>query len=247
MTLKKLKEAVDRDRERAQVTRGRRRGMPFQRSQSKPQDGLSYETLERLATPVIEGLESSQDENEAKDLDAILDEMLQKEGLSSGAPSLNEFDELEEEEEEEDLDDEDEVDDDDDDDAELELDDVADAVRFDGSGGGGSGVKRAVIPARGFHEEVIQMGGVTPSKVSWSFKVESGDVGFVAAFRPEGDQKNDAGAISVVVPWTRCRSRREHTGQWQLTGDGCRGALTLRWDNSYSRVRSKAITFDVQK
>mmetsp|Transcript_62243 Transcript_62243/g.124763 ORF Transcript_62243/g.124763 Transcript_62243/m.124763 type:complete len:776 (+) Transcript_62243:333-2660(+) len=234
MTLKKLKEAVDKDRERqAQAKRGRRAA---QRWRGKKQEGLSYATLERLSQPeTLDSVESSEHSgDESTDLDEILNEMLQTEGFKVPLKHFEESEEVEEDDE-----------DDDDDGSEFDLDSVAeDSVE---SGGGDTGMQRVVVHARGIHEEVIQVGGGASSMVSWTFQVGSGDVAFVAAFCPETDGEGAEAANTVVVPWARYRNRRVHSGEWRLPVDETRGTLTLRWDNSYSRVRSKVIKFDVKK
>jgi len=66
-------------------------------------------------------------------------------------------------------------------------------------------------------------------------------VGFVATFQPEGAPGDDP---AIVIPFARCQSRQVHSGTWRCSE---RGVFTLKWDNSYSRIRNKPITFDIKK
>lgn len=77
---------------------------------------------------------------------------------------------------------------------------------------------------------------------SFFIKVESGDVGFVATFVRDGTNEKH-----TVTPWSRCRNRLVHTGDWEISPKLGRGILTLNWDNSYSRIRPKAITFSISR
>ena len=76
-------------------------------------------------------------------------------------------------------------------------------------------------------------------------QVESGDVGFMVSFTPDGEGSDKA--IEVAVPWSRRPHRIVHRGEWRLPANFPGGIVTLHWDNSYSRLRSKAVTIDFQR
>ncbi len=71
--------------------------------------------------------------------------------------------------------------------------------------------------------------------------METGDVGFTALFVADDSE----GAPLEVVPWSRRQSKMVHRGDWQQRGG--RGMLILRWDNSYSRLRAKVVTLEIQR
>ena len=84
-----------------------------------------------------------------------------------------------------------------------------------------------------------------PSSNACLTQVESGDVGFMVSFTPDGEGSEKA--IEVAVPWSRRPHRIVHRGEWKLPSSFSGGVVTLHWDNSYSRLRSKAVTLDFQR
>jgi len=236
MTMSKIKKAVDESDRQATATRGKRNAGRRNRT------GLSYEALERLSSPVEEAPEKPSSGDIEWDLEAMIDEILKTE--TDGREAEDDY-ENEEGEEEEDEDDEE--------DGDLEADGLA-VVKLDAKGrvvrSSTNGYKRQVIGARGTHEERIRLdkkgAPESASKVSWAFQVGNGDVGFEATFRPDSPAESEP-PLWTVVPWTRCPNRTVHRGDYKLPTTGSPGLLTIRWDNSYSRVRSKVITFDIKK
>jgi hypothetical protein len=231
MTMSKIKKAVDESDRQASATRGKRN------AGRRHKAGLSYEALARLSAPEAEAPSSAEG---GWDLEAMLDEILKKEldGLDAEEEENDEGEEEDEEEEEE---------------GDLEAGSLA-VVKLDARGrvvrNQSSGYKRQVVAARSTHQESVRMDkkGVleSTSKVSWAFQVGNGDVGFETIFCPDRPDEGEPPA-TTVVPWTRCPNRTVHRGDYKLPATGKPGLLTLRWDNSYSRVRSKVITFDIKK
>ena len=94
--------------------------------------------------------------------------------------------------------------------------------------------------------------------------MQRGDLGFYAEFRPEKssssptpsrdgiegvDEDDEADAVipvAIIVPWCRFPDRTVHRGLWKPRR-GDRGNLIIRWDNSYSKVRKKILTYDIKK
>ena len=219
MTLGKIKKAVDESEAQGQTTRGKRN------AGRRKKRGLSYGTLERLALEPLAG--GDDDEGGAGDLETMLDEILQKELVLPEGRGDDEDD-----------DEEDEDEDDDDD----------ESLRAFGGAADAENARRVLVAARGYHVEEVRMtadgGKATASSVSWAFQIETGDIGFSATFRAEGGEASDG---VPVVPWTRCASHTLHRGDFKAPAGTTNGVLTLRWDNTYSRVRSKAVTFDVRR
>ncbi len=48
-----------------------------------------------------------------------------------------------------------------------------------------------------------------------------------------------------VAGWQRCPRGPAHQGEWRPPPGSAGGVLTLVWDNSYSRLRSKEVTFEL--
>jgi transcriptional regulator with XRE-family HTH domain len=168
ITMRQIKAAIDADYT-ASLKGGNRN--------ARKRQGISYETLERLANPdkVPEG-------KEAEELEKILDEILAKEATPE---NMNEYDEEEEDDEEEDDEEEEEDDDIGSSLAGSSFDAGSFAMANGGGGGGGllsarksgdsqrsASMRRVVIPSRLVHVEKVIMDAET-TFVSWSFQVGS--------------------------------------------------------------------------
>eukprot|EP00928_Gymnodinium_smaydae_P060622 TRINITY_DN4433_c0_g1_i4.p1 TRINITY_DN4433_c0_g1~~TRINITY_DN4433_c0_g1_i4.p1 ORF type:complete len:368 (-),score=82.89 TRINITY_DN4433_c0_g1_i4:80-1183(-) len=92
------------------------------------------------------------------------------------------------------------------------------------------------IAARAVFEHAV---AVEPAHglVTWSWSVHDKDIGFQVVFVPAG-----ASDVREVVTSERHAAGEDITGRWENTNKE-KGVLTLRFDNSYSRMTGKTITF----
>eukprot|EP01087_Luapelamoeba_hula_P017942 TRINITY_DN5709_c0_g1_i2.p1 TRINITY_DN5709_c0_g1~~TRINITY_DN5709_c0_g1_i2.p1 ORF type:complete len:276 (-),score=36.89 TRINITY_DN5709_c0_g1_i2:58-885(-) len=91
-----------------------------------------------------------------------------------------------------------------------------------------------IVGRRGKHEVEVQVEQVG-TKITWKFAVKSNDIGFAVYFK--GDTKEE------IVASTRVDSK-----VGQVTGEHVAakaGTYLLVWDNSYSNLRKKELTFEI--
>ena len=75
--------------------------------------------------------------------------------------------------------------------------------------------------------------------VRWKFAVESHDVGFGVVMRKMRDGGGGSEEVAVV-PSMRVDASMTAEGTWVMSE---RGTVVLKWDNTYSMLRSKSVAY----